>query len=121
MRNRKAIQSKKRIINGIAFDSHAEAERYIELFYLFKAGKIFDLSCHPVFPLKVNGKLITTYTADFRYYAPNMVVVVEDVKPKPKTKKAEKYLKSTTNWVRFRICVKLMKAINDIDVQVVYK
>ncbi len=117
---RKAIQAKQTVIDGIKFDSMAEAKRYRDLNLSEMAGIISNLECHPKYPLKVNGKLITTYTADFRYHNKHGTLIVEDVKGKPKTKKAEKYLKSTTNWVRFRICVKLMKALHDIDVEVVY-
>ncbi len=117
---RKAIQAKKTVIDGIKFDSMAEAKRYHYLNLSEMAGIISNLECHPKYPLKVNNQLITTYSPDFRYQDKHGNLIVEDVKGKPKTKKAEKYLKGTANWTRFRLCVKLMKALHDIDVEVVY-
>lgn len=65
----------KTIIDGIKFDSKAEARRYQELKLLEKAGQIRNLVLQPKFELV--PKLITgdchpneravTYTADFSY------------------------------------------------------
>lgn len=74
------------IIDGIRFDSRAEAFRYSELLLLQKAGKIQDLKIHPVFELlpKMIGpygvKLrAVKYEADFQYNEAG-AIVVEDVK-----------------------------------------
>ena len=79
--------SKKVLINGIVFDSKKEADRYCELKFLERAGKIKDLSLQHKFELqhsfKKNGKTIMaiTYIADFVYFdLERMVNVVEDVK-----------------------------------------
>ena len=79
--------SKKIIIDGITFDSKAEAQRYSELKLLERAGKIKDLSLQHKFELqpsfKKNGKTIRAivYVADFVYLdLERMVSVVEDVK-----------------------------------------
>lgn len=79
--------SKKVLINGIVFDSKKEADRYCELKFLERAGKIKDLSLQHKFELqpsfKKNGKTIRaiTYIADFVYFdLERMVNVVEDVK-----------------------------------------
>lgn len=120
MTGKKAIMSKKREIDGIMFDSLAESRRYLLLRAQERAGKIFNLDTHPKYRLEVNDVLIGTYTADFMYHDENANLIVEDVKPNPKTKKSKEYLRGTTNWVRFRILRKLMKAIYDIDVQVVH-
>lgn len=84
------------VIDGIRFDSRAEAFRYSELCLLQKAGKIKDLKVHPVFELLpkaiVNGVKLRAvkYEADFSYteidspvakdFRPRDVFVVEDVK-----------------------------------------
>ena len=80
-------RSKKMMVDGITFDSKKEAERYCELKWLEKAGKIKDLSLQHKFELqpsfKKNGKTIRaiTYIADFTYFDfERMKNVVEDVK-----------------------------------------
>lgn len=79
--------SVRNIVDGISFDSRREADRYIELKMLERAGKIKDLSLQQKFVLqpsfRKNGKTIRaiTYVADFTYYdLEKMRNVVEDVK-----------------------------------------
>lgn len=75
----------KTIIDGIKFDSKAEAERYCELKLLEKAGVIKNLKLQPRFILqhsfKHEGKTVRaiTYVADFQY-TENGKEIVEDVK-----------------------------------------
>lgn len=114
------IYSKKVKLDGYIFDSSDEAKRYADLKLLSRAEQIFTLSVQPKFELAVNGVLICKYTADFAYYDKNANFIVEDCKPKPKTQKAKRYLQGTTNWRVFKLKQKLMKAVHDIDVQVVY-
>ena len=71
--------NKKVTLDGISFDSQKEANRYRELTYLEKAGKIRNLTPHPVYPLaqgdyelKIRSKRYPNgrkckYTADFEY------------------------------------------------------
>ena len=73
-------------VGSETFDSQAEADRYMELLVMQKAGLITDLECHPHFDLipaqKVPGKKSFRahgYTADFRYKR-NGEEIVEDVK-----------------------------------------
>ncbi len=66
-------------IDGIIFDSTAEARYYQGLKLLLGNGDISDLEIHPKFPVVVNGKKICDYYADFRY-SENGVVVIDDVK-----------------------------------------
>lgn len=68
------------------FDSQAEADRYMELRCMEKAGLIIHLECHPHFDLipsqKVPGQQTFRphrYTADFSYYRDGELIV-EDVK-----------------------------------------
>lgn len=79
--------ARKTVVNGIRFDSKAEALRYVELEAMEQAGEIKRLELQPVFELipmfKKNGKTYrkTTYKADFSYFDMGLdKTVVEDVK-----------------------------------------
>lgn len=68
-------------IDGILFDSRAEARRYQDLKLLQQAGEISGLELQPKYPLVVNGVKIGLYTADFKYTdCSNGLEIVEDVK-----------------------------------------
>jgi len=56
-------------VDGIVFDSRAEARRYSELKLLEKAGEIHRLELQPKFILvpKTKKRRAVTYTADFAY------------------------------------------------------
>lgn len=82
-------------VNGIEFDSQSEADRYMELLVLQKAGKISDLVCQPQWELIPAASVpadITrgraehfrkhVYTADFAYKDEKGNYIVEDVKSK---------------------------------------
>lgn len=77
--------NKKTIVNGITFDSKAEARRYSHLELMQRSGVISDLELQPRFlicpQVKHNGKTIAkkSYVADFMYREGNSIVV-EDVK-----------------------------------------
>ena len=77
--------NRKTVVDGIKFDSKAEAERYRELKLMEQAGIITDLQLQPKFPLiptfRKNGQTFRgiTYIADFAY-TENGRKVVEDVK-----------------------------------------
>jgi len=75
-------------VNGITFDSKGEAERYEELLWLEKAGKIVGLKTQVPFEI-IPALLLpdgtkwqaTKYIADFRYYDRDKGVwVTEDFK-----------------------------------------
>lgn len=93
--------AKKTVINGRTFDSRKEANRYLELCNLEKAGEIMNLETQVKFKLvpeqrepdtvgkrggKIKGKVIerpVTYIADFVYVdAHTGHIVVEDTKCK---------------------------------------
>lgn len=87
------------ICKGQRFDSKKEAERYIELLALERAGKIASLEVHPRFTLiptlRRHGKTIRKrhYTADFAYMlidGPDTRKIVEDVKS-PRTRRLDGY------------------------------
>lgn len=78
--------NKKTVYNGITFDSKKEADRYVVLTLLQKAGKITDLEVQVPFELipsqKVDGLTVErpcVYKADF-VYRENGKMVVEDTK-----------------------------------------
>ena len=80
--------AKKTVVDGVTFDSTAEARRYGELKLLERAGEILNLELQPVFVLQdgfkgQDGKRVRAvkYIADFRYFdVGTSAVVVEDVK-----------------------------------------
>lgn len=78
--------NRKTTVNGIIFDSDAEARRYRELCLLARAGEITNLKLQPQFTLlegfkTPDGETVrpTVYRADFSYME-NGKLVVEDVK-----------------------------------------
>lgn len=76
----------KTTVDGVTFDSKAEARRYGELKILQAAGEILgSLILQPVFILWVkrgDGREVSVgkYVGDFQYEAPDGTIVVEDVK-----------------------------------------
>lgn len=83
--------AKRTVLDGITFDSKAEADRYAALKQMQDAGLISHLVCQPSFKLAIGGQPIlirskgypkgrqATYVADFAYFA-NNARVFEDVK-----------------------------------------
>lgn len=70
-------------VDGIRFDSKAEAERYKQLRALERHGEIRDLRLQPRFSLRIGENRICTYVADFEYWLPDGSHRVEDVKGHP--------------------------------------
>lgn len=70
----------KTTVGEITFASRREAERYLHLRLLERAGEISAIKVQPRFALKVNGKLICTYVGDFEYITKSGERVVEDAK-----------------------------------------
>ena len=70
------------VIDGIRFDSKAEARRWQELQTLLRGGEIGNLRRQVSFPLHcVNGAKVGEYRADHVYYDYGLgCEVVEDVK-----------------------------------------
>jgi hypothetical protein len=81
---RNKYNARGRWIQDIWFPSRAEGDRYVQLLEMREAGTISELELHPKFPCYVNGKLVCTYLADFRYrIRPGKLgsrVLIEDVK-----------------------------------------
>jgi hypothetical protein len=84
--------NRKTEVNGIVFDSRHEAERWIELRYMERAGLIYELQRQVPFVLipkqvdEVTGKVVereAKYIADFTYRdRKTHKLVVEDTKSK---------------------------------------
>ena len=76
------------IVDGVKFQSKAEARRYVELKLLEKAGEIHSLALQPAFDLNVVGGVVKDvryrigeYRGDFQYTeARTGKRIVEDVK-----------------------------------------
>lgn len=92
--------------DGVTYDSITEAKRGYELSIMQRAGQIAGLERQVPFACVVNGRLVCTYIADFRYtVASTGEVVVEDVKS-PRTRALHDY----------RIKVKLVEALHGVNV-----
>lgn len=68
-----------RTVDGMVFDSKAEAKRYSELKLLQTRGFIRGLELQPQFRYAIDGKHVFTYHADFAYFE-GEGRVIEDVK-----------------------------------------
>jgi hypothetical protein len=89
--------------DGTKFDSKKEARRYGELQVMLAMGVIRDLELQVEYPLEVNGVLVCSYRADFRYnlkWPP--ATVVEDAKG--------------FRTREYQIKKRLMKAVHGIDI-----
>ena len=95
--------AQKTTVDGIEFDSKAEARRYGELRLLERAGKIKNLERQVRYDLEINGVKIGFYKADFRYWDQgSSQQVVEDVKG----------MRTPV----FAIKAKLMKALHRVEI-----
>ncbi len=69
------------IVDGIRFDSKAEARRWEKLRSWYHQGIITKLGRQPKFPFHIHGKLMFTYIADFKYTdIQTGIEIIEDVK-----------------------------------------
>lgn len=69
------------VIDGIAFPSRKEGNRYSELKLLQRAGIVSNLECQIPYDIEVNGIHVCKYIADFRYWdVEKKKQVVEDAK-----------------------------------------
>jgi hypothetical protein len=69
------------MVGAIRFASKREGRRYQDLQLLQRAGEIVGLELQPSFEIRVNGRHICIYRADFRYIvAATGKTVIEDAK-----------------------------------------
>ena len=93
---------------GFKFDSKWEAERYGQLVSMQMAGVVQDLERQVKFDIIINDVKICKYVADFVY-----TLVHEDGK-KEKIVEDAKGVQTTD----FKIKMKLMKAVNNIQIKI---
>lgn len=104
------FNAKKTIVDGITFDSKKEARYYMQLKMLLKAKNIKErvvkIELQPRFDIKVEGKQIAFYKADFRVtFADNRIEII-DVKG----------LKKGCAYQMFRLKKKLVEALYNIEI-----
>jgi len=108
--------NRKTVIDGIAFDSKKEAQRYCELQFLEKTKRISELQCQVKFVIEVAGQVVCSYHADFVYLDAEGKKVVEDVKPTFANGKAAMAYRKTHPYRMFALKKKLMAAVHGIAV-----
>lgn len=79
------------VVDGVKYDSKAEARRHAELKLLVRTGDITHLRHQPEYPLVVNGFPLGKYIGDFAYFDREGRAVIEDVKS-PATAKNPVYV-----------------------------
>jgi hypothetical protein len=93
------------VVDGVKFDSKLEAKRYGELKLLKQMGLIESFELQKRYPLEVNGFKICTYVCDFVVNYPSGKRVIEDTKG--------------VLTADFKLKMKLMKAIYNIDIELI--
>lgn len=91
------------------FPSHSEYLRFRALQFEQRFDQISDLELQPSFPIVINGQLVCTYRADFKYCRDGEEII-EDVKGTTN----EKYLDPV-----FKLKRKLVAAVYGIDIHLV--
>lgn len=98
--------NKRTTVDGITFASKREANRYVELTLMQRAGLISNLRLQVRYPLVVNGVKVGAYLSDFTYVDEHGIEVVEDVKGGEATKTAV-----------YRLKKNLMRALHGIAIR----
>ena len=105
-RSRPKYGNKKTVVNGIKFDSKWEAERYLYIKSLERAGTVKDLELQVRFNLVVNDQKICAYIANFRYKREDKEGVWQEIIEDAKGVETPE----------FKLKKKLMKACLGIDI-----
>ena len=100
--------AKKTEFMGYKFDSKWEAERYGQLASMQMAGVVEDLERQVKFDIIVNDHKICKYIADFVY------ILTHENGKKEKIVEDAKGVQTTD----FKIKMKLMKAVNNIEIKI---
>lgn len=69
-----------RTVGGIVFDSSLEAQRWIVLGLLERAGKISNLQRQQAYLIEIRGMPFCKFTPDFEYITSEGLQVIEEVK-----------------------------------------
>lgn len=99
-------KAQRTLLDGISFDSKAEASYYAALKLREKAGEVCDVELQRPYCLTVNGVLVATYRADFVFWDNQM------------RRRRVIDVKGVITPI-FRLKQKLMRACHGIDVEVV--
>ncbi len=101
---RSKYRNRPTFVDGLRFDSMAEARRWTELQILEKAGDIKNLKRQAPFACVVNGEHVCKYIADFTYEK-NSRFIAEDVKG--------------VETALFKLKAALLHACHGLDVEIV--
>jgi len=100
------FNAKRTLVDGICFDSKAEAAYYAALKLRERAGEVTDVELQRPYALTVNGVLVATYRADFVFWDVSLrrrrVIDVKGVMTPV-----------------FRLKQKLMRACHKVEIEVV--
>lgn len=100
------FKAKRTLVDGICFDSKAEAAYFSSLRLRERAGEVSDVELQRPYALTVGGMLITTYRADFVFWDHQLkrrrVIDVKGVETPV-----------------FKLKRKLMRACHQIEIEVV--
>ena len=99
-------KAKRTLLDGICFDSKAEASYYAGLKLRQRAGEVEDVEMQRPYALIIEGQLICTYRADFVFW---------DVAERRRRVIDVKGIETPA----FKIKRKLMKACHGLEVEVV--
>lgn len=108
IKKRNKFNAKRGEYNGMKFDSKGELQRYLFLKAAQERGEISNLKRQVPYKMAVKGKLICTYKADHVYTDTNGNEIIEDFKGMPPQP-------------IFKLKMKLLKALHNIDVKIVRK
>jgi hypothetical protein len=100
------FNAKRTLVDGICFDSKAEAAYYAALKLRERAGEVCDVEMQRPYSLTVNGLLVATYRADFVFW---------DIQAR---RRRVIDVKGAMTPV-FRLKQKLMRACHKVDIEVV--
>jgi len=98
--------AKRTLVDGICFDSKAEASYYAALKLRERAGEVTDVELQRPYALTVNGVLVATYRADFVFW---------DISLRRRRVIDVKGIMTPV----FRLKQKLMRACHKIEIEVV--
>jgi len=109
MRRRNKLNAEKAEVDGLRFDSLKEANYYMQLRLMERAGEIKELRVHPKYDLMVNGEKVCGFWPDFEYLDDKGQRHVVDVKG----------YKGGATFAIFRLKAKLFHALYGTEVEVV--
>lgn len=105
-RRKNKYGAKKTTLDGLKFDSKAEAKFYAALKQREKEGEVHSVELQRPYTLTIEGKLIATYKADFVFW--------DQIEERWRVVDVKGVVTPV-----FRLKQKMMKAIYGIDVEVV--